>query len=132
VRPSWFYAHIYPFAADGIATSFDYDYESGRAIDSHAGPVVQAVEEWKAKPGDLRLMYEGSGAVIVDTRLGRDERWRRLDGGELRAYEQCLSIQTRGAVRCGDVFLEGMEKEGFMMRQGGQWLSLALVSGAWC
>jgi ribosomal peptide maturation radical SAM protein 1 len=141
VRPSWMFQHAYPNdltpeELTDLAYWFDYDLEDGLS----RGPellrhIVEPGKVWRDTPGDLRAIPGTLPELkLVDTRCGKSAVEFDLNGIERQVYEFCAEIRVLHQIRerFGEVepFLGRMVDAGFMIQEGGRYLSLAL-SGPW-
>jgi hypothetical protein len=97
--------------------------------------IVEPGKIWRDAPGDLRAIPGTLPELkLVDTRCGKSAVEFDLNGIERQVYEFCAEIRVLQEIRVrfGEVggFLGHMVDSGFMMQEGGRYLSLAL-SGPW-
>jgi ribosomal peptide maturation radical SAM protein 1 len=152
VRPFSTYQHLYPLPPERVANLayfFRYNYADGHRCDTYMQEIVARVETWKrSPPGDLVLEWSDDAELaVVDTRLGRPARRFTFDGLERELYELCGEARSRAnllaharahAARNGapaddgavaarlDAFLLRMTGDQLMLREGDQFLSLAV------
>lgn len=148
VRAPPIYNHIYPFSPDVIANlayHFAFRYRDGRDVESYTNQVKQAWEKWKTdyrSNSRLIMVDHGSHLIIWDLRSTTDKRTVALKGLEKLLYLACDSIQSIGRLRrlamkhCGremseleiEETLQRFVDDGLMIREGNQYLSLAVPS----
>ncbi len=153
MRPFPTYHHLYPLPPERIANLayfFRYGYADGRRCETYMADTIKRVARWKSTAAGALFMDEGDEGelLILDTRLGRSERRFELRGLERELYELCADIHSRAtlleharhAVVSGagepppgqaiepwlDAFLDRMTSDLLMLREGEQYLSLAV------
>jgi ribosomal peptide maturation radical SAM protein 1 len=149
VRPFALYNYLYPLPPERVANLayfFEYRHADGREPERYVKPALERIAVWKAnRAGDLVMECNGRPELaLVDTRPGREPRRFHLTGLERELYELCDEIRARTAllahvrdkvgadaqVEAGlDAFLSQMTAEGLMLREGDQFLSLAVPAG---
>lgn len=144
IRPFSMYEFVYPLPPASVANLayfFEYKYADGRDPEGYAQPVIDQVTRWRSRGGDLVKRYgAGPELVLEDTRKPQAPRSWALNGVQREIYDFCDEIQSgsgiaefaasRGAA--ADVvesFLEEMVSERLMLREGNQFLSLAVDCG---
>jgi ribosomal peptide maturation radical SAM protein 1 len=153
VRPFSTYSHLYPLAPERVANLayfFRYEHGDGRRCETYMEETIQHVENWKRNTaGELTMQWNGDVELtIVDTRLGRAERRFCLSRLERELYGLCADIRSRAALLAHaraytianrepassheaietwlDKFLDRMISDRLMLREGDQYLSLAI------
>lgn len=149
VRPFALYRHLYPLPPERVANLayfFEYRHADGRQPETYLGDTLAKVAAWKANAGGDLVMHDGDGPhlALVDTRPGREPRRYHLTELNREVYELCGEIRSRGTVlahlrrKLGDeapvevgldAFLDQMVTERLMLREGDQYLSLAVPAG---
>jgi ribosomal peptide maturation radical SAM protein 1 len=145
VRPFSIYEHIYPFSKESVANIayfFTYDYRDGRNPADYVQPMLGTMKLWQEnKTGDLVKQYEKDGSLtILDTRPGRQPANYPLTSQQKEIYDYCDQIRSRSnidafaAKQAGravllDEFLEQLESFQLVLREGNQYLSLAVHTG---
>lgn len=149
VRPFALYQHLYPLPPERVANLayfFEYRHADGQRPESYLSGTLERLAVWKANAGGDLLMHANGEPhlALVDTRPGREPRRYHLAGLERELYELCGEVRGRGALlahlheRLGrqadveaglDAFLEQMVREKLMLREGDQFLSLAVPAG---
>jgi ribosomal peptide maturation radical SAM protein 1 len=145
VRPFSIYEHIYPFSKESVANIayfFTYDYRDGRNPTDYVQPMLGKMRLWQEnKAGDLVKQYEKDGSLtILDTRPGRQPANYPLTSQQKEIYDYCDQIRSRSnidafaAKQAGravllDEFLEQLESFQLVLREGNQYLSLAVHTG---
>ena len=149
VRPVEAYACVYPWPEQElrrVAYSFAFRRDSSLVRKAHVRRLQEEVKLWQAAEGRVRLVLRvaESGATVVETQLGADDRRVELDDLELILYVACEDIgafadlvrrardylEDRPAPR-EDVEelvrarLERLVGERIMVEVGGRYLSLA-------
>ena len=147
IRPFSMYKFVYPLPEAEVANLayfFEYAYKDGRDPARYTAKLLEQVKEWKEnKSGSLYKDYGRPGAemTIVDTRPGRPQMLYPFRGIQRELYEYCEEVRSRQAIvefarsKAGDsaeldasvdAFLASMEKWQLMIREGQQYLSIAL------
>ncbi len=141
IRPFSMYASVYPFPTESVANLayfFEYKYADGRDPKRYMQPVIEQVQEWKSHTGDLIKRYSTDPELMLeDTRTPGAPRYYPFNGIQRQIYDFCDEIQsssgiaefaaTRGAAPASvDPFLEQLVSERLMLREGSQYLSLAI------
>lgn len=141
VRPFSMYQFLYPLPQESVtnlAYFFEYRHADGRDPNLYIRPVLDEVKKWKENgTGDLIKRYGGNGELTLeDTRIHGTPLHYRLNGVQRKIYELCDDIQSRAQigdlaaprVDCGslDAFLLQMVERRLMLREGNQYLSLAV------
>jgi ribosomal peptide maturation radical SAM protein 1 len=142
VRPFSIYEHIYPFSKQSVANIayfFAYDYLDGRNPSDYVQPMLEKMRLWQEnKTGDLVKRYENDGGLtLLDSRPGRRPMHYPLTSLQKEVYDYCDQIRSRSSIesfaaqKAGrevqlDEFLEQLEGFQLMLREGNQYLSLAV------
>jgi ribosomal peptide maturation radical SAM protein 1 len=153
VRPFATYAHLYPLPPERIANLayfFKYQHADGRRCETYMAETIERVASWKRGPrGELVLDPCDDGELLViDTRMGRPQQRFELRGLEREIYELCADIRSRATLLAHarahhdwsraaalapgmleawlDDFLARMIDQELMLREGDQYLSLAV------
>lgn len=145
VRPFAIYEHIYPFSKESIANIayfFAYDYLDGRNPADYVQPVLEKTRLWQEnKTGDLVKRYENDGSLtLLDSRPGRQPLNYPLTSLQREIYDYCDQIRSRSSIevfaakQAGkevlvDEFLEQLVGFQLVLREGNQYLSLAVDTG---
>ena len=145
IRPFAMYPSVYPFPAESVsnlAYFFEYKYADGRDPKKYIQPVLEQVQEWrKNHAGDLIKRYGADPELMVeDTRGPEKPRYYPFNGLQREIYEFCDEIQSgsgivefassRGAAPASvGPFLDRLVSERLMLREGNQYLSLAVDCG---
>jgi ribosomal peptide maturation radical SAM protein 1 len=149
VHPVASYRYVYPFgeaALRRIALFFDYDYRESHRPPASLAVLVEALQEWQRSPdeGTLSLVRrEDERPRLVDSRRHAQVSSIPLDpldevlilGSEAIASK--AELRDVVTARLGDSVTEAdmqarlhrMVSLGVMARSGGEYLSLALLSG---
>jgi ribosomal peptide maturation radical SAM protein 1 len=147
IRPFSLYGFIYPLPAERVANLayfFEYEHRDGRKPETYVQKALEQVKIWKENQGgDLRKCYNGQAELmVVDTRPGRNPMNYPFNGLQREIYDYCDEIRSRQAIaqfareRLGsdeglepalDVFLRQMEEWKLMVREGNQYLSVAVA-----
>jgi ribosomal peptide maturation radical SAM protein 1 len=147
VRPFAIYGYIYPLppaSVANIAYFFEYDYEDGRQTKSYIQETIERAEVWKGnRGGDLIREYgESPELMLTYTRPGRQHLLYPLNGIQREIYDYCQESKTRSSIlkmveaRCDqsdevdkalEAFLDSMIERKLMIREGDQYLSLAVL-----
>jgi ribosomal peptide maturation radical SAM protein 1 len=146
IRPFSLYQYIYPLPKESIANLayfFEYEHRDGRKPENYIANMMEQVKTWKENAGgDLRKRYnEQAELMVVDTRPGRPQMMYPFNGIQREIYDYCDEIRSRNAIsefarrkaetqdgldEALDVFLEQMENWQLMVREGSQYLSVAV------
>ena len=142
VRPFSIYEHIYPFNKESVANIayfFTYDYLDGRKPGTYVQPMIEKMKLWQENQnGDLVKRYERDGGLtILDSRPGRKPMHYPMTRMQREIYDFCDQIRSRASIgefaakRAGrevqlDEFLEQLVGFQLMLREGNQYLSLAV------
>lgn len=141
IQPFSMYRFLYPLAPESVANLayfFEYKYADGRDPTGYAQPVIEQVEQWRNRGGDLTKRYGADPELMVeDTRTPEAPRNYHFNGVQREIYDFCDEIQNRsgiaefasarGAVADRvDAFLESLVSQRLMLREGNQYLSLAV------
>jgi ribosomal peptide maturation radical SAM protein 1 len=142
IRPFSMYAAVYPFAPEvvaGLAYFFEYRYADGRDCNTYLQPVVERVERWRqSRCGDLRKNYGTDPELMLeDTRIDGSPCNYPLNGLQREIYDLCDEIQSVSAIRefvtahggaasSVEPFLQQLVELRLMLREGNQYLSLAI------
>jgi ribosomal peptide maturation radical SAM protein 1 len=144
VRPFSMYEFIYPLPPESVANLayfFEYKYSDGRDPSRFAQPALDKVEEWRRWGGDLIKRYGANPELTLeDTRSAEKPRSYVFNGVEREIYDFCDDIQngpgisqfaaSRGKQRHDtESFLNQMVAQQLMLREGNQYLSLAVDCG---
>ncbi|HXM42791.1 MAG TPA: RiPP maturation radical SAM C-methyltransferase [Bryobacteraceae bacterium] len=145
IHPFSMYPYIYPLPAESVANLayfFEYRYADGRDPELYMQPVLDRVREWQRdQTGDLIKRYGGdSELTLVDTRVNGAPRNYPLNGSQREIYDFCDEIQSgssiadfaaaRGAEPVSvDSFLRQLVESRLMLREGNQYLGLAVNTG---
>jgi ribosomal peptide maturation radical SAM protein 1 len=145
VRPFPIYEHIYPFSKESVANIayfFMYEYRDGRKPADYVQPMLAKMRLWQEnKTGDLVKRYENDGSLtLLDTRPGRQPANYPMTSQQKEIYDYCDQIRSRSnidafaATQAGravllDEFLEQLESFQLVLREGNQYLSLAVDTG---
>jgi len=140
IKPFSMYACVYPFGQEVVAKLayfFEYRYHDGRNTEAYMQPVLESVNNWKKNAGgDLIRREPGPVELIIeDTRtLGKVGEYR-FTGVQREIYDYCDEIRSRSAIgefarnseaSSVDEFLAGLVEKRLMLREGNQYLSLAI------
>lgn len=148
IRPFALYRYIYPLPAENIANLayfFEYEHRDGRKPETYLTNMMEQVKVWKENTGgDLRKRYnEQAELMVVDTRPGRPQMMYPFNGIQREIYDYCDEIRSRHAItefarvkapteegleEALDVFLRQMEDWQLMVREGSQYLSVAVYT----
>lgn len=144
IQPFSMYAFLYPFPPESVANLayfFEYRYADGRDPNLYMQPVLDQVQEWKRnRAGDLTKRYGAQPELTLeDTRVAGAPLHYPLNGVEREIYDFCDEIQSgsgiaefasgRGAAPgFVDPFLRQLVDRRLMLREGNQYLSLAVDS----
>jgi ribosomal peptide maturation radical SAM protein 1 len=142
VRPFSMYQSVYPFSEESVANLayfFEYRYADGRDPKSYIEPVLESLNEWRCdNAGNLIKRYGRDPELMLeDTRTVNAPRYYPLRGVQREIYDFCDEIQSHAAISkfaadhgadsaSVDPFLEELVGERFMLREGNQYLSLAI------
>lgn len=145
IRPFSMYPYVYPLPPESVAKLayfFEYKYADGRDPKLYMQPVIDQVQEWKKnRGGDLVKRYgDDPELMLEDTRRPEAPRFYPFNGLQREIYDYCDEIQSRsgiaefaaargGAPASVDPFLEQLVSERLMLREGNQYLSLAVDCG---
>ncbi|GAB3897992.1 RiPP maturation radical SAM C-methyltransferase [Kibdelosporangium lantanae] len=138
IRPMAPYPFIYPFDDKilmRIASYFDFDYADGRDPWTYAQPLVDLVTAWQNDPhrGTMYAVERGADLLLVDDPGTGRRRRATLRGWKADVYRRCDRIHKPAALVPEGVdmeelvaFLDRCVAAGFMITQGGAYLSLAV------
>lgn len=146
VQPFSLYRFVYPVEREAVANLayfFEYRFADGRNADTYLGRTLEQVNTWKENAGGDLIMRYGNDPelMVVDTRPGRPQMLYPFQGLQREIYEFCEDVRSRkniiefAAARAGqsealapavDVFLHQMEEWQLMVREGNQYLSIAV------
>jgi ribosomal peptide maturation radical SAM protein 1 len=143
VRPFSTYSYLYPLPAESIANLayfFEYEHTNGRDPQTYLGETLRHVNVWKQnRGGDLVKRYaQDPELTLVDTRPGRERLNFPLNGVYRQIYDYCDDIRSRASIASFvhaqqhddgpwlDAFLNQMTGYRLMLREGHQYLSLAV------
>jgi len=145
IHPFSMYPYIYPFPPEivaNLAYFFEYRYADGRNPELYMQPVLDQVREWQRnRTGDLIKRYGGeSELTLVDTRVNGNPRHYPLNGKQRELYDFCDEIQSRSSIAdfaaargaepvSVDSFLQQLVERRLMLREGNQYLGLAVDPG---
>jgi hypothetical protein len=150
VRPMEMYRLLYPLAEDrlrNLAYFFDYDHADRDSPGAFLGDTADKVEQWR-QAGDCTLKATRAHSpelVITDTRPNALHRRVGMNGVQREIYELCdhrrhfqailKSIGERYVLPAGFEswvcdFLTQMVDWRLMVREGDEYLSLAIQEGA--
>ncbi len=145
VRPFSIYEHIYPFNKESIANIayfFAYDYLDGRKPAVYVQPMLEKMRLWQEnRNGDLVKRYEKDGGLtLLDSRPGRKPMHYPMTGLQREIYDFCDQIRSRVSIdefaarQAGrevllDEFLEQLVSFQLILREGNQYLGLAVDTG---
>ena len=147
IRPFAMYQLVYPIPPEGVANVayfFEYRYGDGREPTSYLKETLEKAATWKQnRGGDLVKRYGNDPELmIVDTRPEHPHRSYPLNGIQREIYDFCGDIRSKAAImdfarqRCGaaagleealDAFLQQLEDWDLAIREGNQYLSLAIA-----
>lgn len=151
IKPFSLYGFVYPLPPERIgnlAYFFEYRHRDGRAPETYLGRTLELVNRWRENSGgDLRKHYGGSTAelVIADSRPGYEPMHYPFNGLQREIYEFCEDVRSRSAIeqmaaaKVGaspelgaslDQFLKQMISLNLMVREGNQYLSVAVGAPA--
>jgi len=141
-KPFSMYEFIYPFDREAVANLayfFEYKYADGRDPEGYMAAVHAKVEEWRSRhAGDLIKRYGiDPELVLEDSRIPGDLRCIPFNGIEREIYDHCDEIRSgsavedfvvaRGAAREWVIpFLDHLVSERLMLREGNQYVALAV------
>jgi ribosomal peptide maturation radical SAM protein 1 len=143
IQPFSMYQFVYPLLAESIANLayfFEYKYFDGRDPESYVRPVIEQVEHWRQRNGDLIKRYGADPELMVeDTRTPECPQHYMFNGVQRELYDFCDEIQSRSGIaefaasrgalaERVDAFLESAVSHRLMLREGNQYLSLAVNS----
>jgi ribosomal peptide maturation radical SAM protein 1 len=145
VRPRAIYEHLFPkdvVPLERTAFTFDADWQADAGALLYLDSFRRAYEDWKGRfAGGARLEWrKGSGFIkILDSRYGNGRQESvRYDGWSAELYEFCdqaarsrSDILRRFAAESESAVLgvlAEMTERGFLLREGEQYLGLALPS----
>jgi ribosomal peptide maturation radical SAM protein 1 len=145
VRPFPIYNHIYHLPQESVANLayfFDFEYQDGRTATDYVQPALEAIRLWKEnRGGDLVKRYgTDPELMLLDDRLQRQPLQFPLNGLQREIYDFCDEIRSRSSIeafvaeRTGsqasvDYFLDDLVGHQIMLREGNQFLSLAVDTG---
>lgn len=148
IQPFSMYAHLYPLPPESVANLayfFEYRYADGRDPEAYTQPVLDQVREWKRnQAGDLIKRYgDEPELTLMDTRVSGAPLDYPLNGIQREIYDFCDEIQSvsniadfaaaRGAEPASlERFLQQLVESRLMLREGNQYLSLAVNTGRRC
>jgi ribosomal peptide maturation radical SAM protein 1 len=147
------YRSFYPFTQedlDELAYFFDYDFDGKDFIPGYIDPLKHEVQDWKQcwkQPRPPMLTFDqqpGGKVVIYDTRTPGQSHREELEGEKAMAIVACDAIRQfdslvkeiyaksskklsdTAALKC---HLDELVARRFMLREGDQYLSLAMKPG---
>jgi ribosomal peptide maturation radical SAM protein 1 len=145
VRPFAIYEDIYALSKESIANIayfFTYEYSDGRNPADYIQPMLEKMRLWQEnRTGDLVKRYENDGQLtLLDTRPGREPMHYPLTGLWREIYDFCDQIRSRSSIdafaarQAGrevsvDEFLEQLVDFQLVLREGNQYLGLAVDTG---
>lgn len=145
VKPFSMYASLYPFPPESVANLayfFEYKYADGRDPNLYMKPVLSQVRRWQENhTGDLIKRYGDDPELMVeDTRIPGAPLHYPFNGMQREIYDFCDEIQSsagiaefaasRGVEPCSvEPFLQQLVADRLMLREGNQYLSLAVNCG---
>ncbi|MBI4670322.1 MAG: RiPP maturation radical SAM protein 1 [Chloroflexi bacterium] len=147
VRPHPIYRHIYPFDEDALANlafHFSFDYRVPQDVESYTAPVMEQVQMWRNAFATSELFAAELGEILMlcDLRPAAHRGLTALVGRQRQLYLACDAVRSlRGLQRMmqqtGQVAtlqeieaeLEPLVDRGLMLREGDNFLSLAISSG---
>jgi hypothetical protein len=141
LAPGWPFRFAYPMAKENLedaATWYDFSYSDGRDPETYVAGLKKVVEQWRECSGDLRAVHGTEPELtLIDTRE-RDQMLHKLNGFDRVVYDGCYETRSFRSLTAlvGDTarlraFLDRMERDRLMTREGDRYLSLALSSGVW-
>jgi len=142
IQPFSMYTHLYPVNPESLANLayfFEYRYADGRDPTLYMQPVLDQVSEWKRnQSGDLTKHYgDEPELMLVDTRVSGAPLHYPLNGMQREIYDFCDEIQSRSSITdfatargaepaSMDPFLQQLVDSRLMLREGNQYLGLAV------
>ena len=142
IHPFSMYSAVYPLPPESVANLayfFEYRYIDGRNPERYLQPVIDQVDQWKRnRTGDLLKRYGGpSELTLEDTRVAGAPLNYPLKGKQQELYDFCDEIQTRSSIAAFaanrradtasvDAFLQQLVDRRLMLREGNQYLGLAV------
>jgi len=146
IKPFSLYPFVYPLTNEGVANIayfFEYHHRDGRKPETYVKPALDQIAVWKENQGgDLVKRYnQNAELMIVDTRPGRKSKMYPFNGLQRELYDYCDEIRSRAAIMefarqrahtqenlesSLDVFLQQMEDCQLMVREGNQYLGVAV------
>jgi ribosomal peptide maturation radical SAM protein 1 len=142
VRPYPIYSHIYALPQESVANLayfFEFEYLDGRTRIDYVQPALDAIRVWKENPGGDLVKRYGTDPelMLLDDRPQRRPIHFPLNGLQREIYDFCdeirslSSIEALVAERTGshasvDYFLDELVRYQVMLREGNQFLSLAI------
>jgi len=142
IRPFSMYQFLYPFPSNSVANLsyfFEYKYVDGRDPQNYMGPVIDKVEEWRRNhSGDLIKRYGGDPELMVeDSRTPGKPAFYPFNGVQREIYDFCDEIRSGSAIEefttaraiapeSVGPFLDNLVARRLMLREGNQYLSLAV------
>ncbi len=145
VTPFQAYQHLYDLDRSTVANLayyFDFEYQDGRRPADYTGLLAERMEEWRAAYRQSRLVFidKGEDLLIWDLRGSAVRKLTMLSSLERTLYLECDSIRGLNALRkiatrAAEREFEAEEieeiltpwvRDGLMLRQGAQFLALAV------
>lgn len=141
IRPFSMYEFLYPLPLESVANLayfFEYKYADGREPTRYVQPVIDQVTAWRKHGGDLTKRYGTDPELLIeDTRTAQAPQSFRFNGVHREIYDFCEEIQSGSAIAefaaargaradMIDPFLAQLLTQQLMLREGNQYLSLAV------
>lgn len=142
LKPFSMYEFIYPFekgAVANLAYFFEYKHTDGKNPEKYMTAVHQKIDEWRNRHGgDLIKRYGlAPELVLEDSRATGAVKCFPLSGIEREIYDYCDEIRSGAAIANFAVgrgatlgwvntFLDRLVNERLMLREGNQYLALAI------
>jgi ribosomal peptide maturation radical SAM protein 1 len=147
IRPFAMYQLVYPLPPErvaNIAYFFEYRYADGRQPGTYVGETLEKAKIWKQNRGGDLVKHYGNDPelMVIDTRPEHPHRCYPLNGIQREIYDFCGDIRSKATIlefarqRCGahpdvddalDAFLQQLEDWQLAVREGNQYLSLAIA-----
>lgn len=145
MRPLPAYRYLYPFddqTLARVAYYFDFDYADGRDPLTYVAPVLDVVEDWRARGpegGFWAISGVDGGLALVREEAGTLHEVIRLEGWQATIYDACDEIQSPARLARQPelaavprdallAFLRWCIGEGLMLERDGRVLALAVHS----
>jgi ribosomal peptide maturation radical SAM protein 1 len=142
IHPFSMYEYLYPLPPESVsnlAYFFEYRYSDGRDPEAYMKATLEQVSAWKGnQTGDLVKRYGSEPELmLVDTRVSVAPLHYPLNGIQREIYDFCDEIQVRPSIAefaaargaepaSVELFLDQMVEDRLMMREGSQYLGLAV------